>query len=208
MISASLQMGQPGKASYTVEHHGNCILIFGAVPASAFAALTRLVPKKAVMDAQLARIAGCSLAMGLLKDTKGLIAELSPAAVEISRRNYAGTGLSEAAIQWLGVGERGASSDAMFLGLTGIRPIDMVGEATAYPHDPDDLWRCRLLLEQVPELNSKLPDLRNISPIWVRLVASWDELCRTMDAESPYWREGKGRAGQTYELLQIAEAGE
>jgi len=208
MLGTKLEMGSSDKTSYTVEHRGNCVLVYGAVPVSAFSALTKMVPRKAVMATHLAQIAGCNLAMGLPDDAKALAAELAPGAIAKAYRQYAGTGLSEAAIRWLAVGERGASSDAMFLRLTGIRPLNMNGEIAAHPHDPSDLGRCRLLLEQVSELSALLPDMANLSPIWARIVVGWDDLCEVMDTESPQWREGKVRAERTYELLQIAEAGE
>lgn len=202
MHATNMTIGAGRGASYTVEPRGNCILIYGAVPASSFGKLVKLVPKKSVFDTQLARIAGCSMAMGPSEETKALIAEMTPAAINRARMIYSGKGVSEKAIRWLAVGERGCSSDAMFLALTGLKPVDMTVEATAYPHDPDDLSRCRLLLEQVPELASKLEAVADISPIWSRLAASWDALCATMDRESPQWRAGKGAAPETYRLMK------
>lgn len=43
--------------------------------------------------------------------------------------------------------------------------------------------------------------MSRLSGTWSRFAASWDELCATMDAEAPGWREGKGCAERTYELM-------
>ena len=177
------------------------MLIFGSVPITAFATLTKLVPKKSVMSPQLSQLAGCNMAMGLSDDIDALIAELTPAAIIRTQMHYSATGLSDSAVRWLAVGERGSSSDTMFATLTGIVPVDAKRDAKAYPHDPDDLRRCRLLLDQVPELTVDVEKLSAISPIWARIAGAWDTLCETMDDESPQWRDGGGKGHRTYELL-------
>lgn len=194
-------------ASYRVEHHGNCILVFGAVPLSKFGNLIKLVPKDSIMDTCLARIAGASFAMGPREETKALIASMSGVAIEKARVLYAATGLSEEAVRWIAVGERGLSSDAIFYKLTGIRPHNMSGDTSAHPHDPDDLSRCWRLLEQVPELAARIGEMSSVSREWAVLVVKWDEICRTMDAESPEWRDGKGSAPKAYAIMQECLAG-
>lgn len=202
-MSLTLPVAIPSSScGYTVEHRGDCVLVFGPVPISALVALTKLVPKNAVMDLQLQRIAKCTVAMGLRQDTKKLIEEMTPQAIENARLSYLGTGLTEAATRWLAIGERGASSDAMFLALTDIAPIDAKSDPLAHPYDPDDLRRCRLLLDQVPELADKLEKLSTISPVWARIGTEWESLCRIMDEESPDWRNGGGKAPRTYQLIK------
>lgn len=189
-------------ASYRVEHHGNCILVFGAVPLSKFGNLTKLVPKDSIMDTHLARIAGASFAMGPREETKALVASMSGVAIEKARVLYADTGLIDDAVRWIAVGERGSSSDAIFYKLTGIRPHNMSGDTSAHPLDPDDLGRCRRLLEQVPELAARIGEMSSVSRKWAVLVAKWDELCHTMDDESPEWRDGKGSAPKAYAMME------
>lgn len=189
-------------ANYRVDYHGNCILVFGAVPVSEFGALIRLVPKDSVMDTRLASIAGASFSMGPREETTALIASMSDAAIEKARVMYADTGLSNEAVRWIAVGERGSSSEAIFLKLTGIKPYNMNGDATAHPYDPDDLRRCRLLLEQVPELAARIGGMGEVSKEWAALVAKWDVLCRTMDDEAPEWRDGGGRSPDAYALMK------
>src|SRR3546814_9427646 len=88
-----------------------------------------------------------------------------------------GTSVSEAAARWLVQGERGLSSMAIFSHLTGYP-----GNKQNHPRDPDDLRRCRKLLEQVPEFRSPRFDLMaNVSEIWSGFVTQWDDLCEVMD---------------------------
>jgi len=115
-----------------------------------------------------------------------------------ARARQIGEGVSEPALRWLALGELGQSSLAMFQRLAGLR---LVLEARL-PLDTDDFTRCRKLLEAVPELVPRLGELASISPGWAALVAGWAELCATMDAEAPRWREGVGRTPRTYELLK------
>jgi len=159
------------------------------------------------MDCHLARLAGCSLAMGLAEDTRALRAELAPIAIERTQVRYRGAGLSEAAVRWLAVGEQGSSSMVMFAVITGVRPDPMREGDTSYPHDPDDLSRCRLLLEQVPELADNLEKLSAVSPVWERIVNAWDQLCALMDDECPDWRDSpRGMRGTAAMLRAVAEA--
>lgn len=107
-----------------------------------------------------------------------------------------------ALIAWLAGGERGSSSNTMVTHLTGLDALGRWGDPKSYPHDPDDLHRCRLLLEQVPLLRLALPQMATCSPVWARLVAHWDELCGLMDSEAPHWRDGHGSAPKTYARMR------
>jgi hypothetical protein len=99
-------------------------------------------------------------------------------------------------MRWLISGERGLSSMAMVVHITGH------GGDCRHPHDPDDLRRCRLLVESVPLIRHNLQRMADCSPTWARIIAVWVELCALMDAEAPNWRQGTGSAPQTYALLQ------
>jgi hypothetical protein len=76
-----------------------------------------------------------------------------------------------------------------------------MGGTADHPRDPDDLRRCRLLVEQVPMIKACLPNMASCSSVWARIVAQWNELCSLMDAEAPDWRSGRGSAPKTYALL-------
>jgi hypothetical protein len=99
-------------------------------------------------------------------------------------------------MRWLINGERGLSSMAMVAHITGH------GGDRSHPLDPDDLRRCRLLVESVPLIRHNLQKMADCSPTWARIIAVWVELCNTMDAEAPHWRQGTGSAPETYALLK------
>lgn len=104
-------------------------------------------------------------------------------------------------IQWLANGERGISSNTIVTHLTGINAMGQWGRRD-HPHDPGDLSRCRLLLEQVPELRMPfVAHMATCSPVWAALTRAWDELCALMDEEAPHWRDGRGSAPKTYRRM-------
>jgi predicted nucleic acid-binding protein len=103
-------------------------------------------------------------------------------------------------IQWLANGARGISSNTIVEYLTGIEATTYADSST--PSDPADLRRCRLLLERCPELMIEFPRMAEVSDVWAKLVENWAELCATMDTESPEWRDCKGVASATYEMMK------
>lgn len=107
--------------------------------------------------------------------------------------------LPPGAIEWLRTGERGASSEAIFSHLTGI-PIAQNDRSP--PLDPDDLHRCRLLLEAVPAFRAELHRMAELGIDWELLVQDWDTLCVLMDDEAPRWRRGSWSAPQTYQRMK------
>ncbi|HEU0197095.1 MAG TPA: hypothetical protein VFQ88_07805 [Nevskiaceae bacterium] len=182
---------------YRIVHRGGCTLIFGAIPVSDFAALTDAAPEGAVLDFDLARMAGATSAFGMPDDCSALRALLAPQAeADVARREPQ---LSAPARHWLAVGQRGRSANAIFHQITGID----TGAETDYPHDVGDFARCRLLLEQVSQLQhdfrARMPA---VSASWAGLVDAWDSLCASMDAEVPQWREVGGRFPETSAALE------
>lgn len=105
--------------------------------------------------------------------------------------------VSLALAMWLASGQRGVSSETIVTYLTGLQ----TGSMRDVPRDASDLGRCRLLLEQVPELQPKFSRMAELSREWELLVQNWDALCALMDEEAPAWREGKGSAPKTYEWM-------
>ena len=116
--------------------------------------------------------------------------------------------LTEKMIDWLACGERGISSNTIFEHLTG-HHLGCVGWRGSHPHDPDDLSRCRKLLEKCPELKELLPKMATRSPVWAALTPEWDSLCEEMDREAPNWNDGRGSAPITYgrmkKLINLAQ---
>ncbi|AUR95169.1 hypothetical protein NVP1201B_64 [Vibrio phage 1.201.B._10N.286.55.F1] len=73
---------------------------------------------------------------------------------------------------WFATGRVGSSSKCMATYLT----TEVIPPYGDYPHDPDDLNRCLLLLEAVPELRDYLPQMANVNKQWKELVDNWDAL--------------------------------
>lgn len=184
---------------YTVKTIGGCKVVTGSVPLSDMGALLKMLPEGAVIDARAAKHLGAVIVAGMPEDTKKLLN--LPACDELKEqaREASSIGLSVHAARWLLEGERGSSSETIFFTLSGQK---IKNGCLSYPHDLDDLKRCRLLLEQVPEFSPRILEMAAVSPEWTRLVSRWDEICRTMDSECPNWRDGNGSAKQTYAMMR------
>lgn len=76
-------------------------------------------------------------------------------------------------LDWFVSGETGRSSETMAARLTGRTPP---GHPFNHPSDGGDLGRCLKLLDAVPELRERLPDMADVSPYWAALVERWDDL--------------------------------
>ena len=114
-----------------------------------------------------------------------------------------GIELTPAMASWLANGERGTSSDMIFETMTGLPTNNAFRCFGGYPSDPDDLSRCRRLLDQVPEFRARLGEMARHGKEWAALVKHWDELCALMDEEAPRWMTHReGRAPKTYELMR------
>lgn len=185
---------------------GVVVFSFGPASINFLSSASALCGKDAILDTSVARMAGASFAVGSPAALAALKAKLEDGALAAERA--ANPGLSPEATAWLACGDRGISSNTIFEHLTGISAVGEWGGG--YPHDPGDFRRCRLLLERVPDLVPLLPRMAEVSPVWAALVAGWDSLCATMDAECPNWRSGRGSALKTYKMMQkiIKEAGD
>lgn len=110
-----------------------------------------------------------------------------------------------AAAEWMRHGERGISSNSIFEAMTGVPAVGTWGHRP--PSDPDDLRRCRLLLEAVPEFAARIGEMAIHGRGWERIAPIWPQLCATMDEEVPDWRDGgDGRAPRTYAMMKKAGA--
>lgn len=43
-----------------------------------------------------------------------------------------------------------------------------------YPRDDGDFGRCEKLLEAVPELRDRLPEMAEVGDMWAKMVENWD----------------------------------
>lgn len=186
---------------------GTVVLGFGPQPMDWFSKAMKSTGRDAVMDQDVARMAGATLAAGAPAALAELRKRLEPGA--LAEQTQVHPGLSPEAARWLAHGERGMSSEAMFEHLTGVkctRDGSWPHASKAHPYDPADLRRCRLLLEKVPSLKALLPKMADLSKPWANLARDWDTICSTMDAEAPGWRnrDAEWRCPKTYNLIQNA----
>lgn len=113
--------------------------------------------------------------------------------------------LPEGAVKWLNSGEQGLSSQSIFTKLSG---LNITGHWSRWglqaPGDPDDLRRCILLLDMVPEWRSRLFEMAVVSDEWAIAARHWTELEELFDKECPEWRTNKytWRAPKTYERMK------
>ena len=99
-------------------------------------------------------------------------------------------------LTWLGTGQVGASSKAMALCIAGVKG------GISHPYDPDDLNRCLLFLEAVPEAREHLGKLRKLSPTWANLVDRWGEVeASFLDEVGRNWCKARS-APKTYDLMK------
>lgn len=177
---------------------GVVILGFGPQPLDFFKHATKACGKDAVVAPDVARMAGANLAAGNPKALDLLRKRLEAGALQDQQSTT--PGLSAAATRWLACGRRGTSSNTIFTKLTGLDALK--GSYPDHPHDPDDLDRCLQLLEDVPELRAKLPQMAQQSPVWAALVENWDEIEQShLDEVGLGWTKGRS-APKTYKLMR------
>lgn len=186
-------------SEYTVKTICDCKVIYGPVPLDDMSALVKTLPDGAVIDTRAAKHLGATIVVGMPEDTKKLLDLPVCDAIKEQAQEARNAGLSAQAARWLISGERGSSSETIFSTLTGYQGIK---NFNSYPHDPDDMRRCRLLLEQVPEFAPRILEMAAVNLQWSRLVNRWDEICATMDEEFPYWRTNRGSAKKTYAIMR------
>lgn len=191
--------------AFKIEEIHGCTVVYGSVPLDQISQLLG-TGKGQFADSGASRALGATMVVGTIEDLDNLkkSAFYRAKAMEVAQREAGGARLSQEAINWLAMGERGMSSDFIF-GYLG--NIDLLkGSGCPVPYDSGDLRRCRLLVEQVPEFKGRIKEMASASPQWSLLVERWDEICSTMDAESPEWRDARGRSAMTNAMLrQIRE---
>lgn len=180
------------KKLYRIEKVNACTVVYGNLPMTVMARIFARSAKSAVMDGDASSLLGASLVVGTPKAIQKLKANAPKRRVPAPWREKIGEG----ACAWVEAARVGRSSNYFLFRLTGFNAMAWLksGEVTApvevaYPFDPADLRRCRLLLEAEPSLQARLPEMFASHPVWARLVLRWEELCAVMDEESPEWRE-------------------
>lgn len=107
--------------------------------------------------------------------------------------------ISDSTSMWLASGERCAAAETIFTYATGVDALSDWGED--HPRGLADFRRCRLLLEQCPELRGRLPRVAHLSKTWAEFIGFWDDICLLQDLEDPNWREAAGPAPQANAMI-------
>jgi hypothetical protein len=184
--------------------NGIVVLGFGPQSMDFLTKASKICGSSAVIDPDVARMAGANLAAGTPVALKALRERLEHGSFIAQCAQT--PGLSRAATEWLANGRRGVSSNTIFTSLTGIDALS--GHRPSHPHDPDDLDRCIALLVQVPELRPKLYRMAECSPEWARLISRWDEIEQSHLVEVGLgWTNAK-EAPKTYALMKEVLSGE
>lgn len=106
--------------------------------------------------------------------------------------------LKDKVLHWLANGRVGLSSKCLAMTTAGTRC------EPDYPHDPDDLNRCLLLMEHIPEVRETLPKMAKVSREWMGLADHWDEIeTAFLEEVGLDWSHGLS-APKTYNLMQRA----
>lgn len=189
-------------SSFVTVPEGVVVLAFQPQPIDFISKAAKLCGKDAVMDPDVARMAGANVAAGSPKALTALRARLEAGAKLEASRQTKGLGLPPGAAEWLGAGERGISAETIFSHLTGFNVLrDHRG---SHPRDPADWRRCQLLLEAVPKLELEFHRMRELGAVWSALVDGWSRINTLMDIESADWRNPAihGSARQAYDLMK------
>lgn len=107
--------------------------------------------------------------------------------------------IAERASAWMLNGRVGMSARTIYGHMMGID-----SERHSYPHDPDDLNRCLLLLELIPEWRSRMQEMAVYGKQWAGLAKNWSEITGCFFNEVGLdWCHGKRkRATETYALMK------
>jgi len=106
--------------------------------------------------------------------------------------------IQEKVLQWIATGRVGASSKTMAMTACGL-PSDK-----DYPLDPDDLNRCLLMLQAVPEVRDHFDEIAALSPVWERLIERWAEIEASFLEEVGLDWSKANSAPKTYKMMQDA----
>lgn len=112
----------------------------------------------------------------------------------------AGSTIEQRATKWLRDGQVGMSSRAIHDHMLGLVSRD----GFSHPHDPDDLNRCLLLLDLIPEWKPRMGEMAQHGPHWAALAANWESIAEAFLREAGLdWRYSN-HAPETYALMRRA----
>lgn len=109
--------------------------------------------------------------------------------------------VEERAVAWLRDGDVGMSSRAIHDHMLGLK----AKEGYSYPSDPDDLNRCLLLLDLIPEWAPRMGEMAQYGESWAGLAARWGEIAEAFLSEAGLnWCHNRP-APRTYDLMKQAQ---
>lgn len=211
-IDIELQTDSDGSSSlnlapkYTISKRCNCIIVHGSISLDKMGSLVASIdsgPKKHFFSPHNARLARATLVIGTAEDLETLENELAPESIAMTRLEYAQWEnlMTEEEIDWLAIGNVGASSSAIYTKITGIPVIGFEFSTQAHPHDIHDFIRCQKLLEAIPKIKTDFDHMAEVSPMWEKLVKNWEDIVIALDSKNPEWRSGKIVDRDASELL-------
>lgn len=108
--------------------------------------------------------------------------------------------VAERAAAWILNGRVGQSSRAIYCHMIGA--VDKYGYN--YPSDPDDLNRCLLLLDLIPEWAPRMAEMSVHGNVWAALAGRWGELTELfLEEVGLNWSKGHDlSATKTYALMK------
>ncbi|MCY1399786.1 hypothetical protein D9M71_148520 [compost metagenome] len=109
--------------------------------------------------------------------------------------------VGQRAAKWIVDGRVGMSSKAIWAHMT---DTPLKDDRYSYPLDPDDLNRCLLLLDLIPEWKPRMHEMEEHGPNWAGLAAQWKTISDCFLEEVGLdWCKGKS-APNTYALMKKA----
>lgn len=98
-------------------------------------------------------------------------------------------------LYWLANGQTGVSSKTIAFEM-----VDIYYGDSCHPLDPADFHRCIGLIHFIPEIKTRLNEMKSVSPQWRVLVDNWNQLEKLLTLEIA--ETGKLGAPKTYNLMQ------
>lgn len=113
----------------------------------------------------------------------------------------ADSSIEQRAAKWLRDGQVGASSRSIHDHMLGLTPKRGYYD---HPHDPDDLNRCLLLLDLIPEWKPRMGEMAQHGRQWSALAISWESITEMFLREAGLDWEHHCKAPKTYALMRRA----
>lgn len=113
----------------------------------------------------------------------------------------AGSTIEQRATKWLRDGQVGASSRSIHDHMLGLTPKRGYFD---HPHDPDDMNRCLLLLDLIPEWAPRMGEMAQHSHQWADRAAEWEPISEMFLREAGLDWQHHCKAPRTYALMRRA----